>query len=244
MRVIYNNLLDTATLTSDSIIISTFPLSNITNTNKGKVWRVSGNTANIKMSWGIDQIVSCIAIPYSNLTSLMTLRVRLYSDTAFTTLLIDSGAVNVTNARTYLTTRSDVKSLQVDITDTSLGYIQLGTIVLGDYWTPTYGTEFGVETSVISSSTLGRTHSGNLINNIGTISRVLNIPLNWLTESDKVTLLKLLKINKTVFISVFPEDTSTKKEGEYQLYGKLVSSATISNKLYNMYTSSLQLEEL
>jgi len=244
LRVLSNNIAGTASITSSNVTIAAFPISNIMDSNKGKVFRVDGDSTNIKMSWGSNQTLSCVGIPTSNITSNALIRVRVYSDAAFTALLSDTGSISITNARVYLTRRTNVRSLQIDITDATLSYIEVANIVCGDYWSPVYNTDFGVEISQVSTSVHTRTQSGNISSDIGTISKVLTLPLNWLTEVDNIVLLKILKSNPLVFISVFPEDSDTIKEAAYQIYGKIANLATITNSVYNMYSSSLVVEEI
>jgi hypothetical protein len=267
LSILYNNLVDVASsITSTSTLINDFPLTNVQNDIKTKVWRVIGNTVNIKLDWSSSQTITCVAIPISNLNSGATMRVRAYSNEEATQILYDTGYaeimrspqnsvginqyqyVSTSIAHMFISKVTNARSLIIDISNTTTqGYIEISRILCGSTWTPKYNTNYGVNMGIISDSTQVRTHSGNLHTNRGVLNKTLTFDLNWLVSSDRDGLLLLLKkvgVKTPIFITIFPNHDNSDREQAYQIYGKLLNSPTISNPIYSVYATSLSIESV
>ncbi len=264
MKVIYNDILYSATLTSTSTIASNFSLANVITNNKGQILRVVGTTLNIKGSWATNQSMDTLILPYSNLTSNSTARIRLYSDSVFTTLIYDSGNTSVLLGNTDVATPSqysyngsplaklhiqafsNIQSIQIDIADSTLSWIELGKVYCGVTWTPVYNTEFGLNLGISTTTKFDRTQNGNIYPTLGTNSKNLTLNLNYLTIADRQVLVSILRMygsRNPVFITIFPNDPDPTKEQLYQIFGRLTNN-TISNSKYDIYASSLNIEEI
>lgn len=273
LRVIYNNLADVSDTLTASSSATGYVIANTKKDTKGLVWRSASavTTANINMSWNTARTISAIILPYTNLSATATIRVRLYSDTAFATQIFDSGTVTAVPAilpsyytssgnyryafgggscaRKYITSTSNCKGLRIDIVDTANTdtYLEVSRIIVGTYWSPIYNTEYGLSVGIQDSSTKLRTQTGNLVTDLGTSNKTLSFSLNYMLKSDRDVLYSILSTIGTktsLYVSLFPEDSDTTKEQIYQIYGKLSDLATISNPVYSMFASTVSLEEI
>ncbi len=134
-----------------------------------------------------------------------------------------------------------------DIVDSYNDYIEVSRVIIGNYWSPIYNTEYGVAVGTIDSSTNKRTEAGNLISDPGTISKTLTFSLNYMLDIDRDALFSIVRNNGTrrsMYISVFPEDPDSNKEQVFQIYGRLDNVAAITHPMYSMYASSISLQEV
>ena len=273
LRVIYNNVADSATTLSATSIASGYDISNTKKDTKGVVWRSANTitTATISLTWGSPQTLSAVILPYTNLSATATIRIKLYSDAAFATQILDTTDVIAvpavlpnyyassanyryafgggTCARKYFTQTANCRSMTIEIKDTANTdtYLEVSRIIAGTYWSPTYNTEYGLSVGISDSSSKTRTQTGNLITDIGTSNKTLSFSLNYMTKNDRDTLFSIISTlgtKKSMYISLFPEDIEPTKEQIYQVYGRLADLATISHPMYSMYASSINIEEV
>ena len=91
LRIIYNNVADNSTLSASTTSSAAYTINNTKLEAKGVVYRSTNTLATINLSWSTVQDISAIVLPFTNLTSTATIRVRLYSDSAFATQILDTG---------------------------------------------------------------------------------------------------------------------------------------------------------
>jgi hypothetical protein len=272
LRIIYDNVIDSALLSASSAA-SGLPATNLQRDAKGLVWRSTSTTATLTATWSTAQTLSGVVLPFCNLSASATIRVRVYTNTGDTTPVRDTGIVSArayapediwggaapTSVNSYSFGGGSYarcwfqpavgRKLEITLTDSSnpSGYLEAGRLVVGAYWSPAYNTNFGVSIGYGDTSTQTRTESGNLVTTVKPIYRTLNFDLQWLTETDRVRMLSILRGNglrKPLFVSVFPEDADVSKEQNYQLYGKMPGLNAITHPLYTVYSTSVSLEEI
>lgn len=299
LRVIYDNLVDasTTTITVSSTASAQVTAANMKLDAKSLVWRsgVTGTTDTAKGNIIVtfpQQVVGGVILPFCNLSSVATIRVRGYTGiapthggtlaaptiTPGTTTVFDTGTVMAcpyqplglwnwgayplgvnsysygggTYGRVWVPEQSQqaVSSLSIEIVDTanSSQYVEVSRLVIGYYWSPKYNTSFGLGNSIKDTSTHLRSESGNLITNRGTSYNTMNFDLKWMTPSDRLDLMRILKgngLSKPLFISLFPDNSEDwAKEQTHQIYGKLSQLPGISHPVYEMYSSSIDFEEI
>lgn len=149
-----------------------------------------------------------------------------------------------------------VRYLSIEITDnysTSAAgrYIEVSRLIVGDYWSPTYNTSFGVVSTLKDMSTSVRTESGDLITRVGPKYNTLKFDTGWLTPSDRKELSRILLgvgLAKPLFVSLFPDNGTTEAEAEqeriHQIYGKLSDLPGITYEYYQIYSTSFDIEEV
>lgn len=268
LRILYNNISSTATISSGNEAVN-FPPSNTKLDTKGSVWRSLTSSTFLQLFWNQVQSIQCVVLPFNNLSSAATIRVRVYSDLAGNTLEFDSGVLqaNKTSPERWGPTESGVNTYSygggnyttvwtplitnatrvlIDLVDTGnpQGYLEVSRVLCGTYWSPAYNTEFGVEVGYVDASSHDRSQSGNLLTDVGTLHKTLSFSLSYLTQMDKDKLMLILRHTGKrlpLFVSLFPESTD---EQAYEIYGKLSDSPTISHPMFTVYASSCTIEEM
>lgn len=306
LRIIYNNILDlsTTTITASSTASPTAtPVSNLKLDSKSQVWRSASTgtlnpngsglytvRANIVVSFVASTIIGGVALPFCNLSSVGSIRVRGYTGTAPTpgaatntpTPGITGGIVHDstkipaapyqtfglwnwgtlplginsysygggTYGRAWMPTQLACTSLLIEIEDTENinPYIEVSRIVAGSYWSPKYNTSFGLSTGSQDLSQHQRSESGDLITNRGIRYRNMRFDLNWLPPEDRLEFTRILRGNglpRPLFISLFPDNAQDyEKEQAHQIYGKLSQLSDITHPIFEMYSTSIDIEEI
>lgn len=306
LRIIYQNIIDlsSTTSTASSTASSSTPVTNLKLDSKSQVWRSGpgiqntiGNTslftvrANLVISstTGITNIVGGVILPFCNLSSTATIRVRGYTGTAAqpgtgvapvgiagTTIQFDTGTILAspyqnfglwnwgsiplgvnsysygggTYARAWIPTPAAVNSILIEILDPACvnNYIEISRIVAGSYWSPKYNTSFGLSTGSQDLSQHERSQSGDLITNRGIRYRTMKFDLNWLPPADRLEFTRILRGNglpRPLFISLFPNNSEDwDKEQAHQIYGKLSTLQDITHPIFEMYSTSIEIEEI
>ena len=270
LRIVSDNAADRGT-TTVSASVGNFVAANLKNDIKSAVWRVTGTTGTISTSWTTAETVSCVVLPFCNLTPTATIRVRGYSDTAGTVQVIDSTALLAcpaaaialrgftalaaqsayaygggAYARVYITPTS-VKKIVIDLVDTAntAGYIEVSRLVAGAYWSPTYNADWGAGATAVDTGKNVRTDGGDLISDRGTRNTKLTLNLSSMPAADRTSLLKILVANgisNPLFISVFPANADLELERDSQVYGKLSTVAAMTLPMFNSYAIPLEIE--
>lgn len=304
LRIIYQNIVDTSTttITASSTASASTPASNMKLDSKSLIWRSGSVTtpavnglytakANIVLSMASANIGGII-LPFCNLSSVATIRVRGYTGTVPTlsgtvdyptttasgTLKFDSGVVNAcsyqvlglwnwgttplgvnsysygggTYARVWipLAAQATCTSMLIEIIDTQNQnpYIEISRLVIGSYWSPKYNTSYGLSSSTKDLSAHTRTESGDLVTNRGISYRSMNFDLKWLTASDRSEFTRILRGNglpRPLLISLFPDNSSDwDKEQAHQIYGKLSQLPDLVHPMFEIYSTTIDIEEI
>jgi hypothetical protein len=253
LRVVYDNAADTSTITA-STTSGTLAATNLLTDIKSQVWRSATSSGGVPASGtltlllGSTKTISCVSLPFSSLTNLATFNVKYFTlagdaSPAYTSgvktaiagsLYTASGGVNQyayggSNYATVWTPPTACQKVTVDISDLGNlgGYIEAARIVVGNYWSPTYSAEYGVNITYNDRTINTRTESGDLRSDRGTQNKQLSFVLDFITATDRNTLWNIIKRNGTyspMFISLLPEDTDSGMEQIYEVYGKLSKS--------------------
>lgn len=127
---------------------------------------------------------------------------------------------------------------------------KISRVIIGEYWTPTYNTGFGMEVGYDDTSSAERTQAGDLYTINGPSTKTLTFSLEYLHETDKFHFYKILGLcgkRTPIFVSLFPDGTTQQedeKEQMYSIYGKFTDLTTITHTMWTMYSSSVSLEEI
>lgn len=267
LRIIYNNLVDLSTTTISSGTANQLTsIDNLKSDFKSKVWKINGTSASITVNFGSTKTVGGIILPFCNLSPTATISVSGISNFTSTTAAPYSNKSQwdyiVTPASTSMysygagtygriwassTTQPTTSSLTITITDTANTYLEFSRLIIGEYWSPIYNTSYGLSTSIRDLTKNERTESGDLISIRGPKFNSLSFDLKYMDKTDRTNFLNILKANglyKPVFVSLFPYDTEIQREGQHQVYGKLGQLSPISYPYLDIYSTSLELEEV
>ena len=130
-------------------------------------------------------------------------------------------------------------------------YIEASRLIVGKYWSPKYNTGYGMNATIGDLSTHERTESGDLVTQRGPRFSKISFNLDWLEQSDRKELSKILLGNglpKPLFISLFPDNGSTSAQAEmeraHHIYGTLMQITGINYAMLDTYSTQLELEEV
>jgi hypothetical protein len=258
----------TASTTAGALVAA-----NMQTDDKGDIWRSTAVTATITAVFSQTELVGGVALPFCNLTSTATIRVRGYTDAAGTVLAVDTGAVLAcayaplgmwdwgmplgvnafsygggTYGRAWLTPTLVLK-LVIDLVDTNntAGYIEAARLVAGAYWSPSINADYGAAVTPEDASQPYRTSGGTQRIEAGARFRKLPIQLNSMTPQDRAYFWLIVRGNgkdRPLFFSLFPESTDPELEQANQVYGRLSSMPPISTPLFNVYAAPCEIEEI
>lgn len=265
LRVIHQNLADTATITANTTA-GNYVASNMQTELKSQFHRTTGTTATYTLTWTTDQTVSAVVLPCTNLTASATIQVELQNSvngqiaiqtpttaasstqigqfTAPTGNLFAYGAVTKT-AHWFTQAYTNVRKVIITLVDASnpAGFIDCSRIICGHYWSPTYNaSREGLVLTVSDTSTTTRNDAGDLISEQGFVYDQLQLNLGVLTDADRDTLLGITRrrgISQNILVSVFP-DNRTASELAYLVYGKR-SNSSINYILPGFTSTSLEI---
>ena len=256
MRIIYNNVADTAASVAASTTAGSLVAANLLTDIKTEVHRSTAKTVTFTFTWSAAVIANAAALPFCSLTSTATARVKCYAEVADASPAVDSGSVlccgyaalgvfdwgaaplgvnafsygGGTYARVYFTTNA-FKKLTIEITDNdnTNAYLEHARAVIGQTWSPTYNPDYGARVVPVDTSKTERNDAGDLRVDRGPKHRVLPIDLNTVVPTDRPRLYDILWGNgasRPVFISLFPEDADVELEQSHQIYGRLTPNTS------------------
>lgn len=274
LKIIYNNVTDKAAITASSTAGSLVP-ANMQNDRKSKVWRSTSTSGSIYCIWSESQFINGVTIPFCNLTSAAVITVKIYTETVDSipiytsppTLVAPATAlgswiwgsqplgVNAysygfnTYGRIWLPSIYVGKKMILEIEDSTnpAGYIEIGRLVSGTAWQPTYNTGFGIPITFEETSVHDRSESGDLVTTIGTRFKRLSFDLNWMNATDVAQFNDIVRLNgmtKPIYVSLFPNDPDPDKEQTYQIYGKLTQIPQLSHPMHTIYSAQIEMEEI
>lgn len=236
LRVVYDNAADRATIAASSTAGSLVP-ANLQTDYKSEVWRSTGTTATLTLTWATAEIIGMFALAFASLTSGSTFRLRGYANVGDATPVVDvtgypcagtdfdmfgwgnlplgangysygGGAYGVL----WLSTQVQIAKLVVDITDTNntLGYVEASRAVCGSYWEPVNNAESGALVNMVDSTKSERTDAGDLRSDRGTVHKTLDFDLNFMTKEDRNALYNIVRGNgmfRPLYVSLTPSST-------------------------------------
>lgn len=272
LRIVYDNVADNATLAASSTAGSLI-VDNLKTDIKSEIWRSTGTSATITLTWSPGEIIGMLAMPFCSLTAAATFRVRAYITAADALPAVDTGVQMAcpgtpfgewewgmvplgVNAYSYgggtygviWFPASAYEKIVLDIDDSSnpLGYIEASRIVAGAYWSPVNNTEYGAEITLVDTSKQERSDAGDLKTDRGTLHKVLSFDLSLMPSTDRNALWNILRGNgmySPIYVSLTPESTDSTEEQIFQVYGKLSKQSPIRYQFINQFNTSVEIEE-
>ena len=253
---LYNNLLDTATLTASSAATG-FPASNLTNPFRTKIWRTSGataGTANLVIDHGTAKAVTCIALTGYSWTSIPDNLSIEFNDTDSWASPAHSEAltwyasptsngnkaviIKIFSSQAYRYNRLKVVYSPGGIpTDWDLGRVFIGT-----YFEPSYGYSPGWTGEYIDESMGQRTIGGQ--EHFDEIEQFREFGISFKVDSQSQwelfqTMFLSGGIHKDLFVSLDYEE----EPDEMTVYGKLSRLPGQSNFAPYGYNANFILKE-
>ena len=272
LRVGYDNAADRGTLAASSTA-GALAAANLRTQMKAQVWRATGTSATLTLTWALPENIACVVLPFCNLTSTATMRVRGYTLAADIDPAFDTGArpacpyaplgpfgwgtqppgcnAFAFGGGTYAVAwfgSAAVERLVIDIADpdNATGYVEASRLVAGPYWSPQKNVDWSPKLTVEDSTTNTRNDAGDLITDRGTTYRTLAVSLSWLPPADRDQFMSILRgsgFAQPVFVSLFPESDDPMQEQLYQIWGKLSDLGALVHNYVANYTGTITIQE-
>lgn len=239
--------------------------TNMLSLKKFLIWRsASLASQDVMVTWSSGVVVSGAVFAFCNFSSAATMRVRCYAQPADAAAIYDSGNVLCCQregveevgvnffgvgggvyASVFFATQT-AKKVQITISDpaNAQGYIEASQLLVGDFWSPAHGFNWGAETGCVSLGQVSRSQAGSAIKESSAFFKSMAINFGLLSETERIELMGIIKANKNnpLYVSAFPGDTQ--KEQDYQIFGYLEQESKIINQSYGVFSSSIDIEEM
>ncbi|MDC8758587.1 hypothetical protein [Janthinobacterium fluminis] len=273
LQIISDNAADRATL-SVSSQAGGLGAANLLTDIKGQVWRAAGTSATLTAVWPAGERIGGVHLPFCNLSSGATVRVRGYTWATDAAPVFDTGAVFACPAlplgvwewgaplgvnafaygggahgRVWIEPSHVVQKLVIDIVDAgnTAGYIEAARLVCGRSWSPEHNADYGAPLTVLDRSTQYRNGAGDQMVDRGTQHRKLSLSLSSMTPQDREALYAIARGNgmaRPLLLSLYPGDADPLLEQAHQVYGRLVAAPAMSTPNFLRYATQLDFEEI
>jgi len=246
LQIIPINEFDDATNTATSSA-SGFGIANAETELKAETWRsTSLSSQTITSTFAAATTVSAVALAFTNLHAGSTVRVKLYTETADVVPVMDSGVQELYYAYdppegfstigliafahgggTYFSMFFNdyaIKKCEIIITSAANpdGYIEIGRVIIGDRFEPTYNARAGVDFTYPETTTVKRTKAGDQVVNRGTQTKQIGFDLEFMPDSDRQTMASIIRrsgLHEPIFICLQPDEISELFQAG-QIYGR------------------------
>lgn len=271
IRVIYDNIADRGALVT-STSAGNMTADKLLTDVKSVVWRSTSKAGQmITITFPSPEIVSTVALMFTNLTATATIKVEGYTLSGDAIAAFDTGVQNAgaypilgkaanakglssfrtggaTHGRSYFSAASVEKLvITIDDPDNVANYVEVGRLVIGDYWTPINNIERGMAMIAKDTSSHNRSGAGDLITIPGSKNREITMNMAMMELQDRATMWSIMLANgktRPVFISIFPADPDPQLEHDHMIYGKLTDTSSFVANTYSAYTAPMGISEI
>lgn len=270
LRIVPVNHADAAVLTASSAAL---PVSQLQTTGRTDVWRASGTSATLTVTFPSPTTIDTVALMTSNFTPDAFWRIRVFNDVGgvlydSTSILacppkdislVDWGyealGVNAfafglsAQSVLWLPNRYVAHQVQIDLSNPTnfAGYIEASRLVIGARWSPTYNLSWGVNLSWEGGGKQSRAEDGSKRSEPGATWRKLGFSLDWLTEADRAVFAEMARRLNTAtdfLISAYP-GAGNYREEHYTLLGKFARAPGIAHPRLGYFSSNaVEIEEI
>jgi len=276
MRIISQNDFDSSALSSVPACAAAAPVTNLQIPRRGAVARISPVAA-----WTISGIFnmagksfSGLALCRHNLTGGATVRLRLYSDAAMTSLVYDSTALAIGSPlewgvfpwggdtgqgngyfgwptayhTLWFNKTANVAAFKIDIVDNGNtdGYLEIGRVYLGDYWAPSGGIKYGFAMAWKELTTQTRMASMSLHSEGYTPYRTFSGGMKMDSAADRADFMAFSRVVglRKDFFISFYPTEGGPLEQDHAAACKFVASPGAVHDLPSTWNTNLSLEEI
>ncbi|MFJ5538529.1 hypothetical protein [Vreelandella titanicae] len=268
MRIIFDNVHDSAALTATT---NALPIANTQRTGRSYIWRSTSSTDQvITATLSSPKFLGALVLGQHNISTTGRVRIELLLsggvvfDSEFRLpsevkplgeWIVGVDPWGVSNL-TLLPTRQFVvwmdeeilcDSYRITINDPSNpdGYLQLGRIFAGQYYSPDKNPTYGLTLEWQDFGENVRTESGSLRTIGEGFARALNFDLDFLNKNGMADLtLNLVRAGKgkEVYINIYPEQGGV-KEAAHAFVAKRSSNFSTTANFFNNWATQLTFEE-
>lgn len=146
-------------------------------------------------------------------------------------------------------TGSAVKKLVVDIADStnSSGYIEVGRMICGDWFSPTNNADYGLSIGYVDASIHTWDGAHGLRTELNGRHKVGKFDLKNLNKSERATFFSILRNGgkaRSLYIHDFPIDSDSSMVQDYQIYGRLSDLSLQTHNFMANFMQSFSIDEI
>lgn len=275
LRLIFDNAADRGTLTASSTA-GALAATNMQVDEKAAVWRSAAavTTATLTLTWSTAETLDSIALAWTNLSTVATMRVRGYrlpndaatlfdltvnvcaqtlGDLAWGTEPLGGGGAWRTSspmqAMVWLAAAYQIRKLVVDIVDAYAtgAYIEASRLVAGTRFEPGLNMSYGLQVDLNGRANPERAESGDLRVEVLSLYRGLSLNLDWLrTAADRNAIARMAQRGRGrgVWVSCFADWADTSDQQFGSFYAGLMDKTGLALALTNNWRAPLRFEEM
>lgn len=250
--LLFDDRVPSATLSGTSPA-SGLPLANMQDPQPRKVARWLATTGYVVADFGSSMPVGAVIVHGTNLSAAATRRVRLSSADATGAAgdVHDSGTATAGASPNFMgsfayTMASDLSAryLRVDLTDTSLQWIDIGLLMAGPTYRPTRNFSFGWQLGYREFGLTDQSPIGVTFASQRGRGRAINMRFAFATAAEAHTqIFELQRIaGATANVAVIPDPSGTYK-AQQLIVGTLADLVPIQNDAFNVYSATVSVLE-
>ena len=214
-------------------------------------WRSSANTATIDVNFGASYTIGVIALLGSNLTAAATFRLRLSANSALTSPTYDTGVsqINAGVDPTYdhlihiLPTSQAGQYLRLELTDSSLPYIEAGRLFAGIKFQPVHNFAYDYKRTTLDSVRMVDSEGGQSWVEVGVQKEEVRLHFEAFTDSESqadLTAIRRLGRHKDILAVLNPASTNL---GRDSVFGQITENLSDQHAGYNRHSFDLVIVE-
>lgn len=261
------------TLTDTPTASASFPATNLTDSRREYFGQFGSTSVTLSYALATSKKVNCVFVASHNLDATDTIQIKIWDDAGKTNLVHNGSATAVVDATpwagytaadnpqsisygeqygtaTYdyhISTAVDCKVIDI-IISSSNNPTQIGYVSFGHSWTfsdTTAGISWATQLREIDTTQNLRSAAGSFISVAGYTYRELTMPLDWLDEQDRISLvghLRYIGKDQPVCVSVFSGESNLIKS-DFAFVGRMVSDIITRQTHSNNWASSITFQE-
>lgn len=247
MLILENDVIQKATASSATTTAAGFSVDNLKTDLKHSTWRsTSINQNNLVFSWTVPQEIGGVALAFTNLIKGAEIQVFLYAASGDAVPVFDSGVVEVkstqpppagfdaNNLKSFAygggchflikTTPGAYEKLAINITN-KVGvdsFIEVSRVIAGQLHDFGACVGYNIGSGFEDGSSVARTDAGSVVVDRRPVSRVLDVPVIGLSNSDRIQIQNIVRRNgkhTPVFVSAFPQTSRDALKSDLHIYG-------------------------
>jgi hypothetical protein len=238
LRILYVNKLTAAT--------GGLTPSNLLNDYKSQTSTSEAFTLTTSSLTGPVAVIAVLAEDTSATTMAVTTANGSGSDAETTTSLISNTSTVGYGGGKYLAAYFTLSANTTTFTVTFGKSVKVSRFLVGNYWSPTHNTSFGISVGYADATSSQRLQSGDQYITPGPRHKTLSLSLEYLTDAEKFRMFDIVKLlgkSNPLFVSAFPADTDVEREQMYSIYGRFSNLPNITYSMFTKYTTQLEVEE-
>lgn len=214
-------------------------------------WRSTANVATIDVDFGAAYSNGVIALLKSNLTAAATFRLRLSNSPSMTPTVYDTGVSQINagvdthygNLIHILPTAQSSQYLRLELTDSSLTYIEAGRLFSGAKFQPSHNYAYDYKRTTLDSVRFTESESGQNWTEVGVRKEEVRLHFEALTDAEvqsDFAFIRLTGRHKDVLAVLNPASSNL---GRDSIFGQITENLSDQHSGFNRHMADLVIVE-